>query len=139
MLRSQVVCQAFQEQRDKVLHGRLKDLLRDERRQAISFSNMFCKDAFCERSESESQASYQQKLIFLSALWYRTHLKEAIPVVILSSDPAFARTYGTCSTGISVMSLRDYLSLQFPGRKELLDLHECLAQAAQAKATAAGG
>lgn len=128
----QNVVEAFQEQKDKMLHRRFNNLLRDERRYAVAFSNLFCQDTFEERAAGESMEQYGARLALLAAAWYRAHLDHRIPIVILAHAAELAAAAPSPDAGVVVLGVKEYLQ-QFHGQdKTLLDLYASVTEALDA-------
>lgn len=127
---------AFGEQKDKALHRRLKELLSDERRQAVSFCNLFSRDAFVSRDAGESMETYSRRLVYTTAEWYHRHLHGAIPIIMLTTESSRPFTPTNANDGVAVLSLHDYLKTYFSSDSALLDLYDSVHGAAVAVATA---
>jgi hypothetical protein len=89
-LRGLVFLQSVVGAAERMAAYHVKDLLRDSRRRAVLFSNEFCAATYAPMEDGEALATYRARLTRLAALWYRTHLQAAVPVVVLAADAAEA-------------------------------------------------
>ncbi|KAJ7389198.1 DIS3 mitotic control [Desmophyllum pertusum] len=119
----QTVVNFIQHQGGKKLHSQLKNLVNDNRQQCIIFSNEFCDGAYVPREPGESL----EGCVYTGAVWYHNHLKQAIPLVILTEDQQVAANYSTKNVGVFVMSTEDYLTNFYPTIETVLELYYSLA------------
>ncbi|KAJ7389197.1 DIS3 mitotic control [Desmophyllum pertusum] len=55
------------------------------------------------REPGESLEGWQWRCVYTGAVWYHNHLKQAIPLVILTEDQQVAANYSTKNVGVFVM------------------------------------
>ena len=77
----------------------------------------------------ENLNEWQRRILYHGAAWYRQHLMDAMPLVILSQDPQFVDDFGLKTIGIFVMGVEDYFRDFWPDEREALDLCSSLCNA----------
>jgi hypothetical protein len=108
-------------------YNRLKSLLRDKSRCHGLFLNEFNKHTYLERDKGETLTDWQSRILYHGVMWYHEHLKQQVPLIVLSEDERFLQEYSFKTIGIFVMKLEDYFRDFWPDEKEALDLCASLA------------
>ncbi|XP_030044699.1 DIS3-like exonuclease 1 [Microcaecilia unicolor] len=124
----QTACQAVQHQRGRRQYNRLRALLRDARRECISFANEFQHYSYLPREKGESMEKWQTRCIYNASVWYYRHCHGQMPVVMLTEDEEAIKAYGSETGGVFVISFRDYLESFWPDLKAAHELYESILQ-----------
>ena len=112
-------------------YNRLKGLLADKTRQCALFLNEFHKSTYLDRKSGETQTEWQRRVLYHGVAWYRRHLAEQMPIVILSEDREFVDDFAAKTIGVFVMRVEDYFRDFWPDQTEALDLCASLANAVE--------
>jgi len=64
----------------------LRQVAKDPRRRSIVFSNEHCEGVSVAREPSESLEHRDWRALVKVAQWYRRHLKQGVPVILLSEQ-----------------------------------------------------
>jgi len=119
-------------------YNRLKGLLADKSRACALFLNEFHASTYLERKTGEALVDWQRRILYHGVTWYRKHLQDAMPLVILSEDPVFAEQFGLRTVGIFVMSVENYFLDFWPDEQEALDLCASLSNAVEESKKSSG-
>ncbi|KAL2089025.1 hypothetical protein ACEWY4_015924 [Coilia grayii] len=127
----QTACQAAQHSRGRRLYNRLRGLLKDPRHDCIHFANEFQMYSYCPRGKGETQEKWQTRSIYQAAVWYHDHLAGLRPVVMITEDQEAIAEYGSRTSGVYVISTKEYLETFWPDLKAAQELYSSIAQALQ--------
>ncbi|XP_031571497.1 DIS3-like exonuclease 1 [Actinia tenebrosa] len=122
----QTVINHLQHHGSRKLVNRIKELTKDKRHGCVIFSNEFCKGAYTKRLAGETLQEWQQRNIFSGAKWYYNHLKDRIPIVMVTNDRQSIDLFSNQILGVFVLSLKDYLNDFYSGHRTILDLYDSL-------------
>ncbi|KAF9396058.1 DIS3 mitotic control [Podila verticillata] len=124
---TETILQRLQNEDKSRTYKSLRQVAKDPRRRSIVFSNEHCEGVSVAREPSESMEHRDWRALVKVAQWYRRHLKQNVPVILLSEQ--FTQDYGDQDTGVMVMSLKEYLDRYWPTSAVL---HELLASLKEA-------
>ncbi|KAG8145223.1 hypothetical protein E2320_013588 [Naja naja] len=120
----QTACQAMQQQRGRRQHNKLRNLVRDARRDCIVFFNEFQLLSYLPRERGESLEKWQTRSIYNASVWYYNHFSGQMPIVMVTEDEEAVQLFGSETEGVFVISFKNYLDNFWPDLKaahELLD------------------
>ena len=112
-------------------YNRMKGLLGDKTRSCALFLNEFHKDTYLDRKSGEPLTEWQRRILYHGVAWYRRHLRDEMPLVVLSEDAQFVEDYCLQTIGIFVMNVEDYFRDFWPDEQEALDLCLSLSNAVE--------
>lgn len=115
-------------QLDRQQAFQIKDLLRDNLRGAIMFSNEFCLGCHCDRGIDEPVTEYHTRLLLQATRWYGDHLQGQIPLIILSNNPAAYNA--NMDAGLSALDMGKYLQRYYPAAADVHEVYTSLREAA---------
>ncbi|KAG0346829.1 DIS3 mitotic control [Podila minutissima] len=126
---TETILQRLQNEDKSRTYKSLRQVAKDPRRRSIVFSNEHCEGVSIAREPSESLEHRDWRALVKVAQWYRRHLKQSVPVILLSEQ--FTRQ--DCGTdqdaGVTVMSLKEYLDQYWPSSAVLHELLGSLKEA----------
>ncbi|ETE63513.1 DIS3-like exonuclease 1, partial [Ophiophagus hannah] len=108
----------------KGLHNKLRNLVRDARRDCIVFFNEFQLLSYLPRERGESLEKWQTRSIYNASVWYYNHFSGQMPIVMVTEDEEAVQLFGSETEGVFVISFKNYLDNFWPDLKaahELLD------------------
>ncbi|XP_034291345.1 DIS3-like exonuclease 1 [Pantherophis guttatus] len=120
----QTACQAMQQQRGRRHYNKLRNLVRDARRDCIIFFNEFQLLSYLPRERGESLEKWQTRSIYNASVWYYNHFSGQMPIVMVTEDEEAVQLFGSETEGVFVISFKNYLDNFWPDLKaaqELLD------------------
>ncbi|XP_058012764.1 DIS3-like exonuclease 1 isoform X1 [Ahaetulla prasina] len=120
----QTACQAMQQQRGRRQYNKLRNLVRDARRDCIIFFNEFQLLSYLPRERGESLETWQTRSIYNASVWYYNHFSGQMPIVMVTEDEEAVQLFGSETEGVFVISFKNYLDNFWPDLKaaqELLD------------------
>lgn len=117
------------------VYNRLRSLCQDKGRRFYVFSNEHHRETYVTAEPGESPNDRNDRAIRVVASWYRAHLPEGSPSVLLLSNDVDCRRKAT-ELGIEACSVQEYAKRRIDA-PELLDL-VALGEAAEAELDAAG-
>ncbi|XP_063170414.1 DIS3-like exonuclease 1 [Candoia aspera] len=120
----QTACQALQQQRGRRQYNKLRNLVRDARRDCIIFFNEFQLLSYLPRERKESLEKWQTRSIYNASVWYYNHFSGQMPIVMVTEDEEAIQHLGSETEGVFVISFKNYLDNFWPDLKaahELLD------------------
>ncbi|KAG0301344.1 DIS3 mitotic control [Dissophora globulifera] len=108
----------------------LRQVAKDPRRRSVVFSNEHCQETSVLRQPDESIEHRDWRALVQTASWYRRHLAGAVPIILLSEQYTQQDVLDLKdSTGITVMSLKEYLTTYWPTTSVLHELLMSLKEA----------
>ncbi|KAF9404664.1 DIS3 mitotic control, partial [Podila epigama] len=126
---TETVLQRLQNEDKSRTYKSLRQVAKDPRRRSIVFSNEHCEDTSTSRQPSETLEHRDWRALVKVAQWYRSHLKQHVPVIMLSEQFTPDDLENISDTGISVMSLKGYLDQFWPSSAVLHELLGSLKEA----------
>ncbi|XP_064620645.1 DIS3-like exonuclease 1 [Lineus longissimus] len=113
------------------LQNRLSNLIKDCRKQCITFHNEFQRYCYCPRLPGENYKKWVSRSTYEAAQWFYNHLAAQIPIVMVSEDPEVVTEYLSKTAGVFVLGLEGYMTMFWPDLKASHDLYESLAASIQ--------
>ncbi|KAM4829706.1 DIS3-like exonuclease 1 isoform 3-T3 [Thomomys bottae] len=129
----QTACQAVQHQRGRRQYNKLRNLLKDARRDCILFANEFQQHCYLPRERGEPMEKWQTRSIYNAAVWYYHHCQDRMPVVMVTEDEEAIRQYGSETEGVFVISFKNYLDDFWPDLKAAHELCDSILQSRREK------
>ncbi|KAF9551474.1 DIS3 mitotic control [Mortierella hygrophila] len=127
---AETILQRLQSEDKSRTYKSLRQVAKDPRRRSVVFSNEHCKETNVLREPEESVEHRDWRALVQTAAWYRRHLHGSADIILLSEEfkqEDVLRIDDT--TGITVMSLKEYLTKFWP---KTAVLHELLASLKEA-------
>ncbi|KAG9323359.1 hypothetical protein KVV02_000941 [Mortierella alpina] len=127
---TETILQRLQNEDKSRTYKGLRQVAKDPRRRSVVFSNEHCEGTSVLRQPHESIERRDWRALVLTAQWYRRHLQNRVPIIMLSEqfkqdDVKIEHS----SDGISVMTLKDYLTTFWPANAVLHELLGSLKEA----------
>ncbi|XP_058486283.1 DIS3-like exonuclease 1 [Solea solea] len=130
---TQTACQAVQHSKGRRQSNRLRNLLKDPRHDCVLFANEFQQYSFCPREKGESQEKWQTRCVYSAAVWYYNHLAGMMDIVMITDDQEAVDQYSSLSSGVYVITVRDYLQNFWPDLQAAHELYTSVSQVLQEK------
>ncbi|KAG0210280.1 DIS3 mitotic control [Mortierella sp. NVP41] len=127
---TETILQRLQSEDKSRTYKSLRQVAKDPRRRSVVFSNEHCKETNVLREPEESVEHRDWRALVQTAAWYRRHLHRSADIILLSEEfkqDDVARIDDT--TGITVMSLKEYLTQFWPKTAVLHELLTSLKEA----------
>ncbi|XP_053128175.1 DIS3-like exonuclease 1 isoform X2 [Hemicordylus capensis] len=124
----QTACQATQHQRGRRQYNKLRNLVRDARRDCIMFFNEFQLLSYLPRERRESMEKWQTKSIYNASVWYYNHFSGQMPIVMVTDDEDSIQQLGSETEGVFVISFKHYLDNFWPDLKAAHELFDSILQ-----------
>ncbi|KAF8938186.1 DIS3 mitotic control [Dissophora ornata] len=127
---TETILQRLQSEDKSRTYKSLRQVAKDPRRRSVVFSNEHCAETCVLREPEETIEHRDWRALVQTAGWYRRHLSGTVPIILLSEQ--FKQ--GDVSTdqdmtGITVLSLKDYLTKYWPATSVLHQLLTSLKEA----------
>ncbi|KAG0283765.1 DIS3 mitotic control [Linnemannia gamsii] len=127
---AETILQRLQSEDKSRTYRSLRQVAKDPRRRSVVFSNEHCKETNVLREPEESIEHRDWRALVQTAAWYRHHLHGSADIILLSEEfkqEDALRINDT--TGITVMSLKEYLIKFWPKTAVLHELLTSLKEA----------
>ncbi|KAG9067492.1 DIS3 mitotic control [Linnemannia hyalina] len=127
---AETILQRLQSEDKSRTYKSLRQVAKDPRRRSVVFSNEHCKETNVLREPEESVEHRDWRALVQTAAWYRRHLHGSADIILLSEEfkqEDVLRIDDT--TGITVMSLKEYLTKFWPKTAVLHELLTSLKEA----------
>ncbi|KAF9315495.1 DIS3 mitotic control [Podila horticola] len=126
---TETILQRLQNEDKSRTYKSLRQVAKDPRRRSIVFSNEHCEGISVSREPSESLEHRDWRALVKVAQWYRRHLKQNVPVILLSEQFTQQDCGADQDAGVIVMSLKEYLDQYWPSSAVLHELLGSLKEA----------
>ncbi|XP_004711991.1 DIS3-like exonuclease 1 isoform X1 [Echinops telfairi] len=124
----QTACQAVQHQRGRRQYNRVRNLLKEARRDCVFFANEFQQHCYLPRGRGEPMEKWQSRSIYRAAVWYHHHCQGRMPIVMVTEDEETIQQYGSETEGVFVISFKSYLDNFWPDLKAAHELCDSILQ-----------
>ncbi|KAF9574471.1 DIS3 mitotic control [Mortierella alpina] len=127
---TETILQRLQNEDKSRTYKGLRQVAKDPRRRSVVFSNEHCEGTSVLRQPYESIEQRDWRATVLTAQWYRRHLQNSVPIIMLSEQ--FKQDDVNSehnSDGITVMTLKEYLTAFWPANAVLHQLLGSLKEA----------
>ncbi|CAO3569283.1 unnamed protein product [Mortierella alpina] len=126
---TETVLQRLQNEDKSRTYKGLRQVTRDPRRRSVVFSNEHCEGTSVQRQPRESIEHRDWRALVLTAQWYRRHLQNSVPIIMLSEQFTQEDVETESSGGITVTTLKEYLTTFWPANAVLHELLGSLKEA----------
>ncbi|KAG0371977.1 DIS3 mitotic control [Mortierella sp. AD032] len=127
---TETVLQRLQSEDKSRTYKSLRQVAKDPRRRSVVFSNEHCKETNVLREPNESIEHRDWRALVQTAAWYRRHLHGNMDIIMLSEEFKQGDVLRIDDiAGITVMSLREYLTKFWPNTAVLHELLTSLKEA----------
>ncbi|KAF9906263.1 DIS3 mitotic control [Linnemannia zychae] len=129
---TETILQRLQSEDKSRTYKSLRHVAKDPRRRSIVFSNEHCKETNVLREPEESIEHRDWRALVQTAAWYRRHLDGGADIILLSEEASFKQDDVLRIddvTGITVLSLKEYLTKFWPKTAVLHELLTSLKEA----------
>ncbi|KAJ1974654.1 hypothetical protein H4R35_003509 [Dimargaris xerosporica] len=103
----------------------VRKIVNDPRRHSVVFYNATFAETQTPRRPAETLTAKDRRALIIAAQWYRLHLNQAVPVVIVVDTtelPEYQTLATADATGITIVAMVDYLNSYFSGANALNEL-----------------
>ncbi|KAG0269219.1 DIS3 mitotic control [Actinomortierella ambigua] len=128
---TETVLQRLQQEDRQRTYKSLRQVAKDSRRRTVVFSSEKCSATAVLRRPGESIDEHDWRTLAKTAEWYQAHLSHKVPTIILSEEFSQLDLTGRVQddTGITVMTLKQYLNSYWQQTPVLHDLLDSLKEA----------
>ncbi|KAG0244576.1 DIS3 mitotic control [Actinomortierella wolfii] len=128
---TETVLQRLQQEDRQRTFKSLRQMTKDSRRRIVVFSSEKCSATAVLRRPGESIDEHSWRTIVKTASWYQTHLSHQVPIIILSEEFSQLNLAGLVQddTGLTVMTLKQYLNSYWKNTTVLHELLDSLKEA----------